>query len=78
LQANQLANDIDYEPVPFTHIEDELLEEMKNINKSILQETNIDVTIKSKLMRDFILQVIEKFKKKVKLTLFRTVKWGNY
>lgn len=73
LQSNQLASDLNYEPAPFKSIEENIMEEMKSINRTIIQEEGIDLEIKNKMMRDFIIMTMEKLKKKVCFSLLRTV-----
>jgi hypothetical protein len=43
------------------------MEEMKNINKNIIQEESMPIVEKTKIMRDFVLKAVDKFKKKVNI-----------
>jgi hypothetical protein len=65
LQSNQLASDLNYEPAPFKVIEESIMEDMRNINKSIIQNDSIEIEIKHKMMRDFIVLSMERYKRKV-------------
>jgi hypothetical protein len=55
LQSNQLATDINYEPAPYKVIEEKVMEEMKNVNRAIIQDEEIDLEVKNKMMRDFVI-----------------------
>ena len=48
---------------------------MKKINKTIIQDIEILPELKEKLMRNFILRAMDKFKFKVSDMVFRTYKW---
>lgn len=50
LQSNQLAHDLDFEPLPFRNLQEEVSESVKNISRILLQ-TDQD---KSQIMKDFI------------------------
>lgn len=63
LQSNQLASTIDYEPRPFAQLEAQLMEELRTVNRKILQEEG-DAEEKLKAMRDFLLKAIGRFKQK--------------
>jgi hypothetical protein len=71
LQSNELATSYTYQPHPFEEIERELMEEMKSINKTIIQQETLTLNEKTRLMRDFIMEATEKFKKKVLQFLVR-------
>ena len=72
LQSNQMASDLNYEPAPFKSLEENILDEMKTLNRTIIQEEGIDVELKNKMMRDFIVTTMEKLRKKVRVALLRT------
>ena len=48
------------------------MDEMKTLNRTIIQEDAVDIEIKNKMMRDFIILTMDKFKKKVTSLLLRT------
>ncbi len=77
LQSNQLASDLSYEPYPFVAIEEKIMEQMKSINKTIIQNTHIMPGDKNIMMRDFIMNTIDKFKKKVLIQLDRIHNWKS-
>ncbi len=77
LQSNQLASDLSYEPYPFVATEEKIMEQMKSINKTIIQNTHIMPEDKNIMMRDFIVNTIDKFKKKVLIQLDRIYNWKS-
>ncbi len=77
LQSNQLASDLSYEPYPFVATEEKIMEQMKSINKTIIQNTHIMPEDKNMMMRDFIVNTIDKFKKKVLIQLDRIHNWKS-
>ena len=77
MQCNLLASGVDYEPITITCITNDLEEQLKNVNKSLIQREDIDAKEKSKMMRDFLMEWMNRFKKKVTDCLFRITNRKN-
>jgi hypothetical protein len=60
-----------YEPHPFRAIEEQVEEELKTVNTMIIQNKETPVEEKAVMMRDFVLDSMGKFKKKVHFSLLR-------
>lgn len=41
------------------------MEEMKNVNKTIIQDLSMEAEQKNKIMRDFVISAMDRFRKKV-------------
>jgi hypothetical protein len=65
LQCNQLASSLTYEPLNITCLTNDLEEQMKDINITLIQNETMELKDKAKAMRDFLLLWITRFKKKV-------------
>lgn len=67
LQSNHMASEINYEPKNFNEIEEVVMDEMNRINRTIIQDMEILPELKERLMRNFILRAMDKFKTKVNI-----------
>jgi hypothetical protein len=65
LQSNQLASDLFYEPHPFRAIEQQIDEQLKSVNVLLIQGRDQTIEEKYAIMRDFLMDSMGKFKKKV-------------
>jgi hypothetical protein len=78
LQSNQLASDLFYEPHPFRAVEAQIEEELKQVNVAIMQGRDRTVEEKCVAMRDFVLDSMGKFRRKVLMILCRTRRWAAW
>ena len=66
LQGNELASSLTFEPISIMSITYDLESEIKNINTTLIQDKEMSMIDKSRQMRDFLMEWMEKFKKKEK------------
>lgn len=71
LQCNQLASSLSYEPLQIQCITADIDSKLREVNKTIIQKEEISIKDKEILMRDFLLEAIDKFKKRVHFIRFR-------
>ena len=59
-----MANKLDYEPVAVMDITYDLDNQLRNINTSIMQDESMSLKDKFRQMRDFVMEWIDRFKRK--------------
>lgn len=72
LQCNQLASSLSYEPLSITCLTEDLDGQLKNVNKTLIQNEELSPKAKARVMRDFLLEWVDRFRKKVRLPRPRT------
>jgi hypothetical protein len=65
LQSNQLASSLTYQHLPVVCHTYTLDDQLAALNKVLVQNDELPLKEKSRMLRDFLLEVIEKYRKKV-------------
>ena len=69
-----MASMLTFEPKPFTPIEKLLRAEMVQVNKTIIQGSG-SIEEKARVMRDYVMKVIDHYTRKVTRSISRTRRW---
>lgn len=69
LQCNQLASSLEYQPLNILCITENLEDQIKTMNRMLIQNEEMSLKDKSKALRDFLIEWMNRFKKKVLIHL---------
>ena len=59
-----MASSLTYEPLSITCLTNDLEDQLREVNRNLVQNETMDAKEKGKAMRDFVLEWINRFKKK--------------